>query len=252
MIEASRDYVCVRPQTYENAAELEVLSYVFSVRGELQNTSFALLDPDGEKLTRGARSPSMTFGDADGLARAMRSTYAGYAAKAKPIEALPVVRDLRLGLNVAAADMRPLVVVRAGTGADARELASEVARVAWSTSVVGACHYVVLEGEQAFGGLSPEPGVTVVQPDPYGRGGEVLTHVDREAASSPALASSIDRGVGAFSAEARRHDEHVREARRRGISWETETPVTDSHAKDRPRRRPDGRGPRGRRDRRDG
>ncbi|MEM6569911.1 MAG: hypothetical protein AAF957_15985 [Planctomycetota bacterium] len=211
---------------------------MFSNRGELQNTSFALLDPDGEKLTRGSRSPSMTYGSADGLAKALRETYARYASTAKPIEALPVVRDLRLGLNVAAADMRPLVVVRGKDSAEAERLAGEVARVAWSASGVGACHYVVLDGASTFEGLTPELGVTVVQPDPYGHGGEVLAHAPSTTRGTQ-LARSITRGVKAFSAEAREHDDHVREARRRGITWETETPVTDTHAKGRRGRRRD-------------
>ena len=56
----------MRPQTYESEAEAEVLSYVFAGRSGLENTSFALLGPDGKKISRGARSPSMVYGSAEG------------------------------------------------------------------------------------------------------------------------------------------------------------------------------------------
>lgn len=220
----------MRPQTYENADEFEILGYVFSGRSGLQNTSFAILDPEGKKLTRGSRSPSMTYGSAPRFAAGLDEIAGRYGERAKPIAALPVTRDLRLGLNVAAADMRPLVVVRGEDAADARRLEAEVAKIAWSKERVGTCHYVVLEAGTAFGGLAPEVGVTVVQPDPYGLGGEVLAHVGRDAKAA-ALAAGIAKGVAAHDVATREHRAHIREARRRGISWETATPVTDDHAR---------------------
>lgn len=219
----------MRPQTYESADELEILSYVFSGRSGLQNTSFAILDPEGKKLTRGSRSPSMTYGSAPRFAAGLDEIAGRYRERAKPIAALPVVRDLRLGLNVAAADMRPLVVVRGEDAADARRLEAEVAKVAWSKERIGTCHYVVLEARTAFGGLAPEVGVTVVQPDPYGLGGEILAHVVRDAKTA-AIAAGLARGVAAHDVATREHRAHIREARRRGISWETATRVTDDHA----------------------
>ncbi|MEE2940192.1 MAG: hypothetical protein VX460_07405 [Planctomycetota bacterium] len=220
----------MRPQTYEDAGELEILGYVFSGRSGPQNTSFAILDPEGKKLTRGSRSPSMTFGSAQRFAAGLARIAGRYREGAKPIAALPVVRDLRLGLNVAAADMRPLVVVRGADAADARRLGAEVAKVAWSEERAGTCHYVVLEGEATFGGLTPEVGVTVVQPDPHGRGGAVLAHVGR-GAQPAALAAGISSGVAAHDVATRVHRAHVREARRRGISWETAIPVSDDHGR---------------------
>lgn len=220
----------MRPQTYENADELEILGYVFSGRSGVQNTSFAILDPEGKKLTRGSRSPSMTYGSAQRFAASLDELAGRYREGARSIAALPVVRDLRLGLNVAAADLRPLVVVRGEDAADARRLEAEVAKVAWSKGRVGTCHYVVLEAETAFGGLNPDVGVTVVQPDPYGRGGEVLAHVGR-GAKPAALAAGIASGVEAHDVAIREYRAHVREARRRGISWETATPVSDDHGR---------------------
>ena len=89
----------------------------------------------------------------------------------------------------------------------------------------------------------------MVQPDPYGLGGDVLA-TRGLTSTTPELAATLAAGVKAFEAAERDHDEHIREARKRGIRWETAIPVTDSHG---PRRRgEEGRrrdGPRRRRDR---
>ncbi len=237
----------MRPQTYEDAAEAKVLSYVFAGRSGLENTSFALLDPEGKKLTRGSRSPSMTYGSAARFEEALKQVSAPYAAKARPIAGLPALKDLRIALNVAAADMRPLVVLRADDDDQRQRLRDAASTLAWDEDRVGRFHFVVLEGEATFEGLSPGAGMSVIQPDPYGLGGAVIAEA-KAGATAKELAKALDRGLRAFEAKAREHDEHVREARRRGIRWETALPVTDSH--DRRGRRPDRRGPRpGRSDR---
>ena len=234
MVAASRAFVCVRPQTYEAAEEVEILSYVFAGRSGLENTSFALLDPQGKKLTAGSRSPTMTYGEVERFVAALDATAAKYAEKAKPIEALPTVRNLRLALNVAAADMRPLVIVRGKDEAAAKALARKVAKLAWSKELVGEAHYVVLHEPIEFEKLAPELGTSVVQPDPYGLGGKVLLHVKPEA-DAKALAKALASGFEQHKVEAREHDAHVREARRRGIEWESPVPVSDPHVPERRR-----------------
>ena len=219
----------MRPQTYENADELEILGYVFSGHGGVQNTSFAILDPEG-KIPEGSRSPSMTYGSALARRGESRRKPAGrYRDGAKPMAALPVVRDLRLGLRRRRTDLRPLV----GRGEDAAGPRAPRGRGGEGRVVEGPgrdLHYVVLEAETTFGGLTPDVGVTVVQPDPYGQGGEVLAHVGR-GAKLAALAAGIASGVEAHDVAIREYRAHVREARRRGISWGTATPVSDDHGR---------------------
>ena len=234
MVAASRAFVCVRPQTYEDPEEAKILSSVFSGRSGLENTSFALLDPAGKKLTAGSRSPSMSYGEVERFVAALDSTAAKYAEKAKPIEALPTLRNLRLALNVTAADMRPLVVVRGKDAAAAQALARKVAKLAWSKELVGDAHYVVLDAAVEFEKLAPELGTSVVQPDPYGLGGKVLVHVKPEA-DPKALAKALATGLEQHKVEACEHDAHVREARRRGIEWESPIPVSDPHVPERRR-----------------
>lgn len=135
--------------------------------------------------------------------------------------------------------MRPLVIVRGKDAAEAKKLSRSVAAAAWSQDAVGTCHYVVMDEAIEFEGLSPKLGVTVVQPDPYGLGAEVLSHsavkVDAEA-----LNASLTTGIAKHAAKSREHDDHVREARRKGITWESEIPATDGKGQrknDRKRRR---------------
>ena len=185
------------------------------------------MGPDGKKITRGSRSPSQLYETPELFAEALVETAAKYEEEAKPIEALPVLRDLRIALNVAAADMRPLVIVRGESAAEAKKLEQRVATLAWSKETVGLGHYLVLDESTEFEGLAPKLGVSVVQPDPYGLGGKVLSHVAASASEEAAL-KSISDGIAKHDAKSREHDDHVREARRKGITWESEIPVTDT------------------------
>ena len=194
------------------------------------------MSPDGKKVTRGSRSPTQTYGTPEKFAEALGELAETYAEKAKPIEALPTVRNLRLALNVAAADMRPLVVVRGKNAAEAKKLSQRAAATAWSEGAVGTCHWVVLDEAIEFEGLKPELGVTVVQPDPYGLGGKALSHA-APSLDDDALSASINKGIGKHSTESRTHDDHVREARREGITWESEIPATDGGNKKKKKRK---------------
>lgn len=226
MILASREFVCVRPQTYENAEESKVLTSILNGPNGLQNTTFALLDPNGEQLTRGSRSPGMTFKRVERFVDALEETSDTYKEDAKEIQALPILDNLRLALNVAAADLRPLVVVRAKSDKTAQALAQMVAKTAWSKSSVGRFHYVVLSGQASHEGFTPELGVTVVQPEAYGRGGKTLTHVATNA-SNRAVAKALADGLQAHSPADKEYEQHVRDGLRKRITWETETRDTD-------------------------
>src|ERR1044071_3836701 len=85
VIEASRDFVCIRLATYEDKEEADYLVKVFPGRtGLLENTVFTMLSPDARRyLTRSGRSPDWAFGDATSMARQMRA----FAKDYKPAEA---------------------------------------------------------------------------------------------------------------------------------------------------------------------
>src|SRR5262245_31890428 len=85
VVAASREWVCVRLLTYENAAEAEMLTSLFVGRsGQLENTTFALLAPDGKtKLSRAGRSPDFAFrgGPGESPAAEMASAMVEIAAR---------------------------------------------------------------------------------------------------------------------------------------------------------------------------
>src|SRR5438132_8002472 len=91
VIAAARQFVCIRLTTYENASEAKLLKSICPTgSGELENTVFAILSPDGKKpLTRTARSPSHAFDDAARMAETMNRLASSYPPKTKPNQLLP-------------------------------------------------------------------------------------------------------------------------------------------------------------------
>ena len=61
-VELSRNFVCVRLETYESKAHQDMVRELLG--GKMVNTAFVLLAPDGKtQLTRAGRSPSKGFTD---------------------------------------------------------------------------------------------------------------------------------------------------------------------------------------------
>src|SRR5262245_45355514 len=74
VIAASRAFVCVRLTTYEDEQEGAFLKAFNVTRsGELENTVFTVLSPDGKRqLARASRGANHTFGDAARMARTLQ------------------------------------------------------------------------------------------------------------------------------------------------------------------------------------
>src|SRR5262245_12662671 len=73
VIAASRKFVCIRLASYENEQENKFCESLFLGRsGEVENTTFAILGPDGkQRLSRAGRSTKSAFADASQMAKAM-------------------------------------------------------------------------------------------------------------------------------------------------------------------------------------
>src|SRR5579859_4581424 len=114
VIAASRQVVCVRLMSYENAAESEFLKGLMTTRsGEVENTTVVVMSPDGKReLTRAGRSTRQVFGDAAQMAESLTRIARQFEPKTKdaPPE-LPKVANVRLALDVASCDNQPLVVL---------------------------------------------------------------------------------------------------------------------------------------------
>lgn len=258
MVIASRAFVCVRPATYESAAEGKMLLSLFTGRlDNLENTVFALLGPDGkERLTQTGRSPRMVFGTAARMAESL--TELGKEAGPKGAwafrsQVLPAYPTLRLALNVAACDDRPLIVrLSPSVPSKTKKKATEpLTEVAWSDEWVGRVHYAhataadvrALDGMEG-GAAIPESGYVSLSPAPLGQGAELLGKA-AERASKTQLQKLLKEAVEGHKVSAVLSSrDHVRAGKRAGVSWETVIPVTDPGRldKERARRRLEGDG----------
>lgn len=235
VVAASREFVCVRLATYEDAEEAELLSSLFVGRsGELENTVFTILSPDGRrKLVRAGRSPHQIFGRAGNMAAEMREISARYRSRDMTAErlGLPALHDVRLGLNVAACDRQKLVVISGANDAERARLQQRVAELAWTDELQGSFLYAIAEHPSELAAIGARsPGVFVVEPDAYGESGKVIAHAAADADDAELRDVLVDAaGAGSLgSVDSRRH---IREGMAKGVHWETVVPVTDPGGK---------------------
>ena len=222
VVAASRDFVCARLATYESAEEAKVLTSVFRSRsGLLENTVFAILAPDGATpLARSGRSPREAAGGGpDALAARLVELSKASTPKAAVGGALPLLADLRRGLNVAACDIQPLVVI---AGIPEKDLLP----LAWSRDFIGRFAYARATADEAARVIEGRIGaVTVVQPDAFGLKGKTLAWGEGKD-----VAATLNQGLKAFVAESKDSRRHIDEGLRRGLRWTSEIPVTDPQA----------------------
>ena len=97
MVTASRYYVCIRPNSFEDEDESELLLSIFSGRqGRLENTVFTLMDSEAKReLIRSGRSPKWISEDADDFVEILTEISAEHpqSSKGKSKErALPLIK----------------------------------------------------------------------------------------------------------------------------------------------------------------
>jgi hypothetical protein len=232
VIAASRSFVCIRLATYEDKDERDFLKAFHVTRsGELENTVFTILSPDGKRqLARASRGAGQTFGDADRMARTMKRIAGDYrAAKAnRPPSELPRVANVRLAIDIAACDNQPLVLVFAQDAKTRKQMEERLAALAWSDAFLGQFVYASAATAQelsAIDGAKAEAGILVVESDKFGLKGKLLV---QSAGVTPAeLARCLREGAKLYQRKEKTFGGHVREGHRQGVFWETAIPVTD-------------------------
>ncbi len=243
VIDASRSFVCIRTATYEDEGEAEFLKWIFARGDNLENTVFCMLSPDGKKkLIRGGRGP-MNYRNARDMAEHMEEIASEYAADPDAHVAVPRMKDVRLGLNVAACDRLPTVIVMGKTDEEITELATKLSPAAWSYELAGMfiyCSTTDAEDLAKIEGAQAESGYLVVEPGAYGLKGRVIAQIAADI-NSEELYDRLELAAMKFERPVKDHDQHVRNGRREGIGWETEIPVEDPMAL-RAQQRREGRG----------
>lgn len=230
----------MRPATYESEEEAErLLEYFRGPTGQLQNTVFALVSPDGERtLSRTGRGPNFAFEDADAMTAELEAIAERYEPTDEADErSLPTLPDLRLALNVASCDSLPLVVgvlrheEKASDRAKAKaaaELRAHLNALCYDEHAIGRAHYVIVEGDDGlreFEGFDAKADVLVLGPDAYGVEASVLTALHSE---DDELVERAVESFDAYRPAQKDQRDHVRAARRAGIEWESQIPSTDA------------------------
>jgi hypothetical protein len=234
VVAASREFVCARLLTYESAEEARFLESLFrGASGQLENTVFTFLDTDGRTpLTRAGRSPDHVFrGPAEEavkqMASSMKRMAADHLGDPSAARGVPWLVDLRRGLDVAACDLLPLVVVVAANGEARKKVEDALAPLAWSPAFIGRFEYAPAEpGDLGkIDGARRQEGIVVVEPDAFGMKGKALA---QSATAGPDdLKKALDAGLKAFQPKPKDSRRHIDEGRRAGVYWKTEIPVTD-------------------------
>lgn len=242
VVAASKGLVCARLLTYESAEEAKVLTSFFTGRsGLLENTTFIVVAPDGATaLTRGGRSPDQILrgqgaGDDEALAALLTAQAKRYPAKPaseRESPLLPYHVDVRRGLDAAACDLLPLVVVVA-RDAEGRAAFEKVLRpLAWAPSRAGRLLYAPassVEELKSVTGVSPSARLVLVQPDAFGLKGTVLAQTD--SLTPAALAKALDDGIARQKAVTKDPRAQIAEGHREGVEWKPEIPDTDPGGK---------------------
>ena len=234
VITASRKFVCIRLTTYEDETEAAFSRALF-VGGsqDVENTTFALLAPDGKtRLTRAGRGTRGIFADAADMARTMNNLAARYKASndattASPL--LPITLDARLGLDVAASDGLPLLVVLSNNDEARSVLEAKVSELAWGKEFIGRFTYATAataKDLKSVTGLTGQDGVLLIEPDAFGQKGQVLKCVRAEDVTDQ-LAAAMREVASSHQKQVKNSGEHRAAGMRQGAFWETKLPVTD-------------------------
>jgi len=202
--------------------------------GELRNTTFALLDPSGETaLARTGRSPQMVYKNIDSFAVNLASIANKFESEVG-IKSLPLMSNLRLGLNISACDGIPLVVIINNESRKLEKALSNIVKLSQADSLSGQAHYVLLKDTKEIENLKnyrPDNFVYVLKPDEFGITGSVVAAFrGKEDLSLIALRAAFDTArIPKKTLNDSR--QHVRQGRIKGITWESQMPRADGSAR---------------------
>jgi hypothetical protein len=231
VVEASRDFVCVRLITFENREEAKLMDRLMRGRG-LVNTAFTILDPTGKRpLIAPARSPRWAYDDGADMAEGMRRIHERYPGN-KKVDAedlgMPLLEDVRIAINVTECDAQQLVIVR-GDDNKTRRLMADLQQLCWSDEVIGRFLYVKADAATDWKAIAgsekaPADGLLVVRTDTYGLTGKVVASAAAKSRKEQLRTLLLD---AAAEFEPRSVDTRRlrREGKRKGLEWRSEVPV---------------------------
>lgn len=208
--------------TYESASEADVLKYYWRPGAALENTVFAILDPYGRPIIRGGRSPKWVFRDSSEMAKTMNEISRHYGGGAGKPDGLPSVDTVRLAIDVAACDKRPLVIVVGQTSEERQRLAQNLAPVAWSDQFIGKLVYSSGSSNdlRLVRGVFINSGYIFVSPNLFGTEATTISQLGSNA-SAAELARAAQDAISRHCPQVLSHHEHVRKGHMEGIEWQS-------------------------------
>jgi hypothetical protein len=239
-IDASRDFVCVRLESYESEEHQKMVRSFLN--GRFENTAFCLLAPDGvERLSGTGRSPAMGLragrrggrgaGGNDLVVDAMKGIAGKYSTKGKSDEI--VVQDFhtfKQSLNVASGDQRLLLYVVAPES-EREGLRKSLRPVLSDRDVIGRFH-TDFAGEESdadwrkvIDGATSKAGLFIIRSDKFGQKGSVMAGLPLDAESKEIKSALLSANAKFAKSETRKvYSEHVSEGRRQQVYFENAMP----------------------------
>ena len=236
VIKASRQYVCVRIESYESELHQKLIRRHFD--GKFVNTAFCLLSPDGNKrLSQSSRGISRPFGNNNQVAVGLTRIAKEYPSKADFREALtPDFHSFRQALNVAAADQRVLVLV-AVPEEQRKRTEKRLRNIAWHDDVVGRFHFDFETDPNTWQtkltGKNQDNGIFLIKSSKFGINGTILARVPLEATDAELL-NALNKANEEFARTTTKTDytSHVAEGRRKGYFFEMAMPYGEDRNAD--------------------
>ena len=183
-ITASRNWVCVRLDSYESVHNQNLIRKYLN--GRFENTAFVLLSPDCKPITRkGSRSPLMTFGSVQATVDSMNIYSLEYERKNKKQNPNPQdFESIKTSLNVASADQRPLIVISSPKNSR-RTIYEKIRNVFSHKDLIGRFHFDFEDPDGNWSSFisgisSTSNGLFIIFPDEFGQKGKVLKRLPIE------------------------------------------------------------------------
>ena len=235
LIKTSRDFVCIRTATYEDKREAGFLKWAFlrSPAADLRNFGFCILSPDGKRqLRRSLRGPNYVYENSAAMAADLELIARQFSRKATKSEsdrAVPRMKSVRLGINVASCDGLPSVVVFGKDKKEVDQLNSKLSGVIWDEALAGKFIYASttkFDDLKVVVGATRKTGILVIEPDIYGTRGRLIKMIDASVSKQDLKRGLVD-AANTFIRRSKSHGLHVRNGRRDGKIWKTEVAVPD-------------------------
>jgi len=187
LIKTSRDFVCIRTATYEDKQEAGFLKWAFlrSPAADLRNFGFCILSPDGKRqLRRSRRGPNYVYENSAAMAADLELIARQFSRKTTKSEsdrAVPRMKSVRLGINVASCDGLPSVVVFGKSKREVDQMNLKLSGVIWDEALAGKFIYASttkFADLKIVLGATLKTGILVVEPDIYGTKGRLIKMID--------------------------------------------------------------------------